>query len=120
MAIDFITNNICQVSFNSEILFRYCIVHENENLNLFKILVNLFLEVDCENMEGVIQELLENLINNIDSNRSDFEYIYQKIASYYRDKTKPLTKEKILKFTNLLRVLLTINITFNSHLKLNN
>ena len=79
-------------------------MYEGQNLNLFKILINLFLEVEDENMEENIQELLDHLINNIDSNRSEFEYIYQKAAEYYRNKNKPLKKEKILKFTNILRV----------------
>ena len=105
MALDFLSNNINQVCFNSEILCRYTINHENENLNLFKILANLYLEVEDENMEGVIQELLEHLINNMDTNRSEFEYIYQKMAEFYRDKNLELKKAKILKFTNILRVI---------------
>ncbi len=73
----------------------------------------MFLESESENLDEVIQGLLEVLINNIDSDRSEFEYIYQRIAEYYRDKTKPLQKEKIIKFTNILRVNFKVNPRFS-------
>lgn len=98
-----------------EIFSRFTItVHNNENYlpntkyNIYQVLIDIYINSQTEILTNSIKDCLEVMINNLDSNKEVFEFIYQKLSIYYRMKQEnrdQLDNTLFNKYLSLLKVL---------------
>lgn len=118
--INFLTINFRLIPHNLEIFSKYYIKGNNisQKFYLIHILIDLFLNqplinieenstINCDpHIEKTILDCLIEIVNNIDVSKDIIEYVYQKLAKYFRvDKDKILHKSLLNKNIKLLSIL---------------
>ena len=87
----------------SRYICEYFSTYDNKSIYIF--LFNLYLlKSSSEELKAAILKLLEELIINIEANKSIYEYLFQKFSAIYRGQDEPTSKNLF----NLLSLLNTI------------
>ena len=99
---------------NSALVFFFM----KNNINLYKLLIDLYLSEDIDtNFRKTLEQLLKLITNIITANKQPIQYLCQKLSLYFDDEQDKNKKKEILNESKILKYLYLFKIFYNGENK---
>ena len=90
---------------NAEIFNSISTNIDNIKLPFSLILLKIFIGSENKEIHSLIKDIFEILLNNININAFNYEYVYQNLVIYFRQNDKKITVDKMSRYLDILKIL---------------
>ena len=102
--LEFLSFILKKFSQNSEIFRKVSSENKKEN-SFLSILIKKYFITNCQEIMKIVMDLIEFLLNHVEFDKSNMEYVFQEIAVCFRHEKTILDENLLKKFMGILKLL---------------